>query len=221
MSIPSDSIKKQALAETVGQESFLPLGLVLALISIGEFGHLKFLLKSMLEKKLQPGPIMEILLQSHLFAGFPRAINGLTLFVELLEAQGIDGTRLAPSEDGLDAEDRRVRGRALFSRVYGNNADAVLESLHSLHRDYDKWILEDAYGRVLARPHLGGKTRELCAVAALTACGVRKQLCSHILGAVNLGASREEVAASIRSVGAVVEGKKIDDALEILATLDL
>jgi 4-carboxymuconolactone decarboxylase len=218
MSQSSDSIRKQALEKALDQEEFIPLGLVLALVSIGRFNLLHFLLKSMLEKKLQPGAIREILLQSHLFAGFPRAINGLTLFAELVDELRID---IATADESPEAGDRRSRGRALFSRVYGNNAEAVLESLHSLHPDYDKWILEDAYGRVLARPHLAGKTRELCAVAALTACGVRKQLCSHILGAVNLGASPEEVASSIRSVGAVVDEKKIDDALEILASLDL
>jgi len=222
MSSPFDSAKKRALEDLLSREDpgreTTALGVVLALVSIGEFPLVRFFLNSMLEKGLHPGSIMEILLQSHLFAGFPRAINGLKIFADLLNAFQIDQGSVHHEECG---EDLAGRGRALFGRVYGRNAATVLESLHALHPSYDQWILEDAYGRVLSRPHLSGRIRELCAVAALTACGVKDQLRSHILGAVHLGAAKEEVLASIRSVSALSDEKKIDDALEIMASLDL
>jgi 4-carboxymuconolactone decarboxylase len=109
----------------------------------------------------------------------------------------------------------------LFRKVYRHNARAVLNSLHALHPLYDRWVLEDAYGRVLSRSLLAGRTRELCAVAALTVSGVPQQLRSHIMGAIHLGARPEEVEGMIRSMEALEDGKKIHVALEILTGLNL
>lgn len=198
----------------------IPLGAVLALVSIGEFDALDFYLNSLLDRGLHPSDIHEILLQSHLFAGFPRAITGLEIFVRSLRNHGLDLKEFRNME-GHKREKRRHRGRKLFEKVYRNNAKAVLKSLRSLYPRYDRWVLEDAYGRVLSRPFLPGKVRELCAVAALTVTGGPRQLRSHIMGAVNMGAHAGEVERVIRSMDALVSSKKIDDALEILAELDL
>ena len=99
--------------------------------------------------------------------------------------------------------------------------DSVLKTLDLLSPHYDRWVLEDAYGRVLSRPFLSGKTRELCAVGALTVTGGTKQLSSHIKGALHMGARSDEVKGMIRNMEALTENKKINVALEILATLDL
>lgn len=198
----------------------IPLGAVLALVSISEFDTLEFYLNFLLDRGLHPSDIHEILLQSHLFAGFPRAITGLEIFVRSLRNQGLD-LRDFRNMESHKREKRLRRGRKLFEKVYRNNAKAVLKSLRSLSPQYDRWVLEDAYGCVLSRPFLSGKVRELCAVAALTVTGGPRQLRSHIMGAVNVGAHAGEVENVIRSMDALVSGKKIDDALEIMAELDL
>jgi alkylhydroperoxidase/carboxymuconolactone decarboxylase family protein YurZ len=90
-----------------------------------------------------------------------------------------------------------------------------------LHPHYDRWVLEDAYGRVLSRPFLPLKVRELCAVAALTVSGVPMQLRSHIMGAFHQGARHDEVDGIIRNMQILTDTKKIDDAIEILGTMDL
>ncbi|MHC4941440.1 MAG: carboxymuconolactone decarboxylase family protein [Planctomycetota bacterium] len=197
-----------------------PLGAILALVALGDFNRLESLLKTGLDKGLEPGDVQEILLQSHLFSGFPRAIFALQLFDTELERRKL---KTAEAAHGSDSEetDRLQRGMELFKRVYDKNTDTVLDTLGALYPGYDRWVLEDAYGRVLSRHQLSGKIRELCAVAALTVCGVPKQLRSHIMGALNLGATPEEVRQIIQHMANVADGKKIDDALEILAQLHL
>lgn len=206
------------------EETDLPctlLSAILAMVTTGRFELLENIFKTSLDKELHPSLIYEILLQSHLFAGFPRAINGLQIFHDTLVRSG-----RCPEdyqEEAMPDRDRarQERGKKLFQTVYGENAERVLNSLHSLYPQYDRWILEDAYGRVLSRPLLSGKMRELCAVAALTASGVPRQLKSHIMGAINLGAGLDEVKKAIQNMEPLLERKKIDDALAILAGLAL
>jgi 4-carboxymuconolactone decarboxylase len=56
-------------------------------------------------------------------------------------------------------------------------------------------MLVEGYGKVLGRPGLSLRRRELCIVAMLARQGrrVERQLYSHLRGALNAGASRAEV----------------------------
>ena len=198
-----------------------PLGAVLACVSIGEFDLLEALINSALDKGVHPSHIHEILLQAHLFAGFPRAITGLMVFARIAEEKGLDASTFLNTEKEESGMSRAEKGKRLFDRVYEKNAEPVLESLHSLHPQYDKWVLEDAYGRLLSRSFLDGKTRQLCAVAALPTTGVPTQLHSHIVGALNLGADKNEVREIIVSMEPLAEKTKIKEALDILAKMGL
>jgi len=58
-------------------------------------------------------------------------------------------------------------------------------------------VLVDAYGKVIGRPGLDLKRRELCTVAATAVLGTADQLHSHLRGALNTGASAEEIEAML------------------------
>ncbi len=224
MSVPSDTNNpRRGLNRSAADACNLAcaeLGAVLALAAIGDFTSLKNHIISVLDNGLRPDLIQEILLEAHLFGGFPRAICALKLFREAVGRRGIKRSAHVKTE-GRRTPRRLVRGKKLFRRVYGKNARAVLKSLHSLHPQYDRWVLEDAYGRVLSRPYLPGKWRELCAVAALTVSAVPMQLRSHILGAAHMGAGRAEIEGIIVFMRSFTDQEKIDDALEILAEINL
>src|SRR2546426_49634 len=68
----------------------------------------------------------------------------------------------------------------------------------------DLWVedlvLVDAYGKVIGRPGLDMKRRELCTVAAIAVLGTAQQLHSHLRGALNTGATREEIEAVLALV---------------------
>ena len=75
--------------------------------------------------------------------------------------------------------------------------DAATDAFRKLYRE----TLEAAYGRVLARPGLSVRTRELLAVAALQALAQKPQLIAHGRGALRCGADRDEVRAALRCAG--------------------
>jgi len=135
----------------------------------------------------------EIVLQSHLFAGFPRAVE----VCEVLAGEGGLGT--PDTDETLPQGDRFDAGRELFERVYARRASDVRAVLKGYHPTLERWIEGHAYGRVLARPGLGADRRELAAVAALAALDQDRQLASHVRGAIHCGATEEEVTATIEA----------------------
>jgi hypothetical protein len=60
-------------------------------------------------------------------------------------------------------------------------------------------MIEQGYGRVLTRPGLSGPVRELIAVTVLAALGWERQLVSHLLGAVRLGATPAAIRRACRT----------------------
>jgi 4-carboxymuconolactone decarboxylase len=72
--------------------------------------------------------------------------------------------------------------------------------VRDLHPALDAWMITDGYGKVLSRPGLGIRLRELCIVASCAAAGQQRQLHSHLHGALNTGASAEEVSATLDAV---------------------
>jgi alkylhydroperoxidase/carboxymuconolactone decarboxylase family protein YurZ len=62
-----------------------------------------------------------------------------------------------------------------------------------MHPDLATWMIEQGYGRVLARPGLGARERELVTIAVLAASGWERQLVSHLIGAGRLGAAAADV----------------------------
>lgn len=122
------------------------------------------------------------------FAGYARAINAFVVW------RGIVPVR-RPRRDRRG--NRKGRGAALCRRVYGDSYARLMERMEGLHPELAAWILEDGYGRVLSRPGLTGRERELLAVAALAATpGAGPQLESHERGARRLGATAAEVRAA-------------------------
>jgi 4-carboxymuconolactone decarboxylase len=71
-------------------------------------------------------------------------------------------------------------------------------------------MIVEGYGKILSRPGLELRLRELCIVAACVATGQDRQLHSHLHGALNAGATGEEVAGTLGALEGIVD----IDALE-------
>ena len=136
--------------------------------------------------------VEEIILQSYLFAGFPRALNAARAW------RAVSG-RDAPDEDEeslkADLAAWRERGEETCAVVYGDHYEKLRENIRTLHPVLDEWMIVDGYGKVLSRPGVDLRTRELCVVAACAVSGQQRQLHSHLHGALNAGASAGELAA--------------------------
>lgn len=166
----------------------------------------------------RPEWLEEAVLAGVLFVGFPRALVGAAALRSLIPE---------PAGDPGDACDYgawrnwRERGVATCAAVYGANYDRLRANVGALHPALDAWIITDGYGRTLSRPGLDLRRRELCAIAMLVPQRVSSQLHSHLRGALNAGATPEEVDAVLDIVAAlaVVPGSRTTAARRLWAEL--
>jgi len=164
--------------------------------------------------------IREALLVLSLFAGFPRTLDALAATADEL---GPGADSLPPPEErlpeGVEARRAlfRARGESLFRRVYGDDAARVLERLFGLDRELPQWVLEDAYGKVLARPGLDAAERERLAVVLLAAQSLRNQLGGHVRGALRCGAAPEHIVASLEAASHLIPPADLELALDCVS----
>ena len=109
----------------------------------------------------------------------------------------------------------QVMGPEFVDRAFGNATDYTLPM--------QEFITRNAWGNVWQRPGLDLKTRSLVTVAMLAALGKQQELKGHVRGALNNGATPEELREvmlhatvycgyptaieAFRSVAEVVESK--------------
>jgi 4-carboxymuconolactone decarboxylase len=141
--------------------------------------------------------VEEVILQSHLFVGFPDALNALGVWRQV-------GGRAAPPPSDEDAAEWESRGEAVCHAVYGSNYGKLRENVRALHPDFERWMVAGGYGRVIGRPGLDLRTRELCIAALLAVWNVPRQLHSHLRGALNAGASAGEVDEAVEVACALI-----------------
>jgi 4-carboxymuconolactone decarboxylase len=98
----------------------------------------------------------------------------------------------------MNTQDRYRRGWEKLKEVDGEAGERVVESLKDIAPDFARLLIEFTFGDIYSRPGLDLKSREIAAVAALTALGTAvPQLKVHIRGALNVGCTREEVVEVI------------------------
>jgi len=155
--------------------------------------------------------IEELLLQTYLFAGFPRALNA---FREWRRFVPVPHETVAPRPD---VQTWLERGTSTCGAVYGAMYDRLRHNVDALHPALDSWMIVEGYGKVLSRPGLDLPRRELCIVAACVASGQDRQLHSHLHGAVNVGVSPNAVRDALESLSAVVPRARLDAARLLFA----
>jgi 4-carboxymuconolactone decarboxylase len=158
------------------------------------------------------GWIEELILQSYLFAGFPRALNAArewrkTQGVSVGVSVGEGAADRSPNTDNIppSLDGWRERGEETCSTVYGRFYEKLRANIASLHPALDDWMIVDGYGKVLGRPGLDLARRELCIISACVAGGQDRQLHSHLHGALHAGAAVEVITETLSALYGVVD----------------
>ncbi len=132
---------------------------------------------------LEEEAIEEAILQTLLFAGFPKTIEALK---EL--------RRHFPVKHGeKHVSDHRQAGDATSKIIYGKYHSKLLKVMDELHPDLTRWMIEDGYGRILSRTGLSIQEREISVLASLMTSGMINQFRAHVRGALFAGVSRVDI----------------------------
>ena len=138
--------------------------------------------------------IEELLLQSMLVVGYPLALVAFGAWRAVGGPAPVEGDG-AEDLAHADWESWTARGAAVCRAVYGRAYHKLLVNLRALHPALEDLVVVDAYGKVIGRPGLDLKRRELCTVATTAVLGTAEQLHSHLRGALNTGAEAQDIEA--------------------------
>lgn len=163
-----------------------------------------------------PQAVDEVLLQSYLFAGFPRALNATAAWRKLSGAEAPENYACAGIEAAAIWRDL---GESACRTVYGAKYDALRGNISRLHPALDEWMVTDGYGKVLSRPGLSLAQRELCILATCAASEQLPQLRSHLRGALNCGAARDDVERTLDALRDLVPCEALAAAREELTRI--
>jgi 4-carboxymuconolactone decarboxylase len=141
--------------------------------------------------------VEELLLQSVLMVGYPRALIAFSIWRKF---SGMPAPDTDPAQDYGHAPEWTSRGEELCAVVYGENYRKLRDSVRALHPAIDNWMITEGYGRTLARPGLDLRRRELCTVAQTAVLEAPRQLHSHLRGALNAGATFGQIDGALSIV---------------------
>jgi len=101
-------------------------------------------------------------------------------------------------------EQTRDAGREIQRQLWGDraaDAESPGSAAGKLAPDYFDLVRRYCFGDVWARPNLAVRDRSMITVAMLAALGRQDELKAHLMGARNVGISRDELIEVLMQVG--------------------
>ncbi len=170
---------------------------VSSLIVQGAIPQLKVHLNGALNTGCSIIEVKEVILQMSVYAGFPRCINAMNAFKDVLSKRknrGINDLKGVVSNEKVDIQNRYLKGAEALSLLDSLQVQRMEEAYHNFSPELVQFTLEYAFADIHSRKGLDKKYRQIATVAALTTLGnAAPQLKFHINGALNIGVTKDEV----------------------------
>jgi len=157
--------------------------------------------------------IREVIFTSYLFDGYPAALEGFRLFSELTGfPAGAEDAAYTPEA----VEQWRLRGERLCRAVYGPQFERLTKHVREFGPELADAMIVEGYGKTLSREGIDVRLRELCVTVILALKGRERQLVSHILGSLRLGATVDDVRAAISVIEPIAGEERFARSVHIL-----
>lgn len=165
-----------------------------AFTALGDMSQLKVVLEEGLDAGLTINDIKEILVQLYAYLGFPRALNGLSTFMAVVnerQEKGIEDITGAEASPLPESRSRLELGTEVQTYLIGSPAKGpVLEFAPAI----DTYLKDHLFGDIFGRDNISYKDREIATLSALAALeGVELQLMSHFNISLNIGLSASQL----------------------------
>ena len=181
-----------------------------AIAATGDTEDLTHIIRSALRHGVSSEHVYETLLQTYLFAGFPVALESLSLLYDIAP-----DVHMHRAVEDVDLETFHTRGTVACAAIYTDVFQKMQQRLSAVSPELASWMIVEGYGKVLSRPALDLRTRELINIAILCVRNQPRQLYSHLRGACNLGATNEDIHDAIESCFGVAPLAAVRVALDV------
>lgn len=169
---------------------------VVSLTTMQTLPQLKAHINAALNVGNTPLQVRESIYLAAPFIGFPRTLNAVDVFNEVMKERDIS----LPLENSatINEENRFEKGLELQRKLYG---DEVKQAMQSLPKPYQaevpdmltKFCFSDFY----TRKALTLQQKELLSLVILTTLGAEKQIPAHIVGNLKVGNDRNKLLAAM------------------------
>ena len=207
--------KHQALSQK--QQCIIPIA---AFTAEGDINRLKPALNQGLDAGLTVNEIKEVLVHLYAYTGFPRSLNALFAFMEVIDerkAKGIEdavGKEASPVPSDLDRDEYGAKVRA---KLAGLDTVPPPSKWQRFSPAIDTFLKEHLFADLFVRNVISHQDRELTTIAALAnMTGTEGQLRFHLGAAMNTGLSETQRKDFISVLGTTVGESQADSAQKIL-----
>lgn len=163
----------------------------------GDMESLTTALNKGLDAGLTVNEIKEVLLQMYAYTGFPRSLNAVANFMQVIksrEAQGIHDTLGASASKTPGGEARLQTGKDNQTKIAGQVVEARPGNFAEFMPEINLFLQEHLFADIFARDNMSFQDREIATISALSSLGnVESQLRSHINGGLNVGLTEKQI----------------------------
>ena len=187
-----------------------------AFTASGDLENLKISLNDGLDAGLTVNEIKEILVHTYAYCGFPRSLNGIGVFMNVLserEAKGIkdevgrDITPIPRDRNSIEF------GTEVQTKLAGS---PVQGGMYDFAPAVDDFLKGHLVGDLFGRDILDFQTREIVTIAVLgNMSGVNPQLAAHFNLGMNAGLTKEQIEGIIDVLDKKVEKEQGKNARKI------
>ena len=190
---------------------------VAAFSANGDMEKLKVALNEGLDAGLTINEIKEVLVQMYAYCGFPRSLNGIGVFMAVVDEREKKGIRdeLGSEPTPLPADQSSLElGTENQIKLIGAPAAGRYITFTPA---IDAFLKGHLFGDIFGRDNLDFQSRELATIAALSSMkGVNSQLQSHFNIGFNTGLSEEQMKGLIAVLAEKVGQAEVDNASQVL-----
>lgn len=168
-----------------------------ALSAIGNIQKLKTELNAGLDSGLSVNEIKEALVQLYAYCGFPRSLNAINAFMEVLEKRKTDGIIDLQGREASpinDANDKYSVGKETLQKLTGREEKGPKTGANAFAPVIDVFLKEHLFADIFSRDVLNYRQREFVTISILSAMsGVEPQLQAHISMGINTGITEGQI----------------------------
>ena len=194
-----------------------------AFTASGDLEKLRPALARGLESGLTVSEVKEVLVQLYAYTGFPRSLNGIHLFMTVMDEREKSGVKDEPGREPspMPADFNRDQyGAQTRARLAGLTEIAPPAGYQVFAPAVDAFLKEHLFADIFQRDNLDWRSRELATISALSAMtGTAGQQRFHLNAALNMGLSEEEMTSFIELVRTEVGEEEARVSREVLNTV--
>lgn len=185
---------EQSKTLTPQQQSIVSIS---ALTATGDREHLKAQLSVGLDSGLTVNEIKEVLVQMYAYAGFPRSLNAISSFMQVLEQRkkkGISDKAGIEATVPKESDDKYEQGRKTLEVLTKTPQPRPAPGFGAFAPRIDAFLKEHLFADIFESDVLSYQQRELATISALSAMtGVEAQLKAHVAMGKNTGITENQL----------------------------